>query len=175
MQPGNVLQAQIRSISVVQPPRGFPHGLQSFCADRWSEAHKQAVPLAILHDPWSEGIPEEVELRVRICSLTASVLAVYDLRLVWMHLKAALRKPGIQRRHDGLRLLFRLAVHQSIIRIATPGNARVRPGHPGIERVVQKEIGQNGTDHATLRGSLGALHQGSLRHLERRRQPSSDV
>ena len=40
---------------------------------------------------------------------------------------------------------------------------------------MQKEIGQDGTDDAALRSSLGAFHQGSVRKLKRRCQPSSDV
>jgi len=58
VQASDVIQTQLRSISVVQPPRLRPHGFESRCADRRREAHEQSVPLAILHDPRSETISE---------------------------------------------------------------------------------------------------------------------
>ena len=66
VEPGDVPQAKVGSISLVQPTRGPPHGFQSFGADRRSEAHEQAVPFAVLHHPWPEGKAEEVELHIRV-------------------------------------------------------------------------------------------------------------
>ena len=40
---------------------------------------------------------------------------------------------------------------------------------------MQKEIGEDGTDDAALRGALGAFHQGSIAELKRRCQPPSDI
>jgi hypothetical protein len=122
-----------------------------------------------------EGIPEEVKLRVRVFLLPASVLAVHYLRFVWMHFEAAHGKSVLQRCFDSQRLCFRSAVYQSIVSIAAPGNTRKRACHPDIERIVQKEIGEDRTDYSSLRSSLGPFDQVPIRLLQRSRQPSSYV
>src|SRR5208337_3023980 len=175
VQTSDILQVQFRSVSVVQPPRGLPHGLESRCTDSGREAHKQTIPSTIFHDPWSKGIPKEVKLRIRVMSFTTSVLAIDDMRLVWMHFEAARRKTIRKRHLDGISLHFGFAMYQSIVSITAPRNTRVPPCHPDIERVMQKEIGQGGTDDTPLWSSLGAIHQGSIRKLKRRYQPSPDV
>jgi hypothetical protein len=40
------------------------------------------------------------------------------------------------------------ATHQPVVRVAAPGDTRVGPRHPGIERIVQEEIGQDGAGHS---------------------------
>ena len=52
VQTSDILQVQFRSVSVVQPPRGLPHGLESRCTDSGRDAHKQTIPSTIFHDPW---------------------------------------------------------------------------------------------------------------------------
>lgn len=175
MQTSDIIQAQFRSIAVVQPSRLRPHGFESRCADRRREAHEQSVPFAILHDPRPETIAEEVELRGRILVLATSVLAIDDMRLVRVHLEAALREPLRERNPYGLRLRLALAVDQPVVRIPTPGNTRKRSRHPGVKRIVQEQIRQGGTDHAALRSSFGPLDQSSVRKLQRRRQPSPNI
>ena len=54
----------------------------------------------------------------------------------------------------------------------TPGKW---PLHPDIERVVQKEIGEQRTDHAPLRRAARPLFQGAIRPLHRRPSPARDV
>ena len=142
VQTSDILQVQFRSVSVVQPPRGLPHGLESRCTDSGREAHKQTIPSTIFHDPWSKGIPKEVKLRIRVMSFTTSVLAIDDMRLVWMHFEAARRKTIRKRHLDGISLHFGFAMYQSIVSITAPRNTRVPPCHPDIERVMQEEIGQ---------------------------------
>ena len=157
MQTSDILQLQFRSVSVVQPPRGLPHGLESRCTDSGREAHKQTIPSTIFHDPWSKGIPKEVKLRIRVMSFMTSVLAIDDMRLVWMHFEAARRKTIRKRHLDGISLHFGFAMYQSIVRITAPRNTRVPPCHPDIERVMQKEIGQGGTDDTPLWSSLPSV------------------
>src|SRR5208337_1329545 len=107
--------------------------------------------------------------------LATSVLAIDNMRLVWVDREAARRESIGKRRQDGMRLRFRFAVYQPVVGVPTPRQARKRPHHPGIERVMQKEIGQEGTDDAALWSSLGAFHQGSIAELKRRCQPASDI
>jgi len=49
VQPGDVRQAQFRSISVVQFAGCFPHGLDRRLAHRRGEAHIHAVAFAVFH------------------------------------------------------------------------------------------------------------------------------
>lgn len=67
------------------------------------------------------------------------------MRLLWMHFEATRRKTLRERRLDGQRLGLRLAVHEAVVCIATPGRARERSCHPDVERVMQKQIGEDGT------------------------------
>ena len=95
-----------------------------------------------------EGIPEEVKLRARVLLLPTSILAVHYLRFVWMHFEAAHGKPVLQRCFYSQRFRFRPAVYQPIVSIAAPRNTRKRSSYPGIERIVQKEIGEDRADHS---------------------------
>src|SRR5208283_1099365 len=104
--------------------------------------------------------------------LATSVLAIDNMRLVRVDREAARRESIGKRRQNGMRLRFRFAVYQPIIGVPTPRHAWKRPCHPGVERVMQKEIGQEGTDDAALRRSLGAFRQGSIAELKRRCQPT---
>ena len=72
-----------------------------------------------------------------------------------MHLQVALRQAGLKRDHDGLCLLLAPAMCQPVVGIPTPWKFRVCPCHPQIERIVQKQIGQYGADHAALRRAAG--------------------
>ena len=175
MLPRDFQQTQVRSISETQLTGNFPHGGESFRTDRWREPDEKLVAFRIEYSSWSEGIPEEVKLRILVPSPSPRVFAIYNLRLFWMHLEATLCKSGVQRGHHGLSIPLRPAVHQPVVSIATPWHTRERSCHPGIERVVQEEVCKNRANNSTLGGSFGAFHQGSIRQLKRRRQPSSNV
>ena len=180
MQTSDILQVQFRSVSVVQPPRGLPHGLESRCTDSGREAHKQTIPSTIFHDPWSKGIPKEVKLRIRVMSFTTSVLAIDDMRLVWMHFEAARRKTIRKRHLDGISLHFGFAMYQSIVNITAPRNTRVPPCHPDIERVMRVQKSERvraarrllaaGTSMAeaavTLSRNFGLSRRQAYRYLE---------
>src|SRR5208283_566071 len=109
------------------------------------DVHAELLSMSLQHT-----VAEEVELRVRVLLLATSVLAIDNMRLVGVDCEAARRESIGERRQDGLRLRFRFAVYQPIIGVPTPRHARKRPCHPGVERVMQKEIGQEGTDDAAL-------------------------
>ena len=147
VQSSDIFQAQMCAISIVQPTRHRAHVFQSFRTDRRAKAHKQTVPFAILDQPRPESEPEKVERRVRILFFPSDVLAINNLRFVRMHFQAALCKPGLQRRHDGLRLGFGFAMDQPVICITAPWSVGKRPRHPGIERIMQKKVCQKRTDN----------------------------
>jgi hypothetical protein len=137
VQPGDILQTQFRSISVVQLARRLPHRFERRRTNRRCEVHKQTVALAILHDPRSKGIPEKVELRIRIFPFATAVFAVDDLGLGWMQFQAALLKSGLKRLLDCLRFSLGPAMYEPVICIPTPGELWKRSLHPDIERIVQ--------------------------------------
>jgi hypothetical protein len=53
-------------------------------------------------------------------------------------------------------------MHEDIIGIALERDGRIFPLHPGIERIVQKPIGEHGADTSPLRDPLPALEQGAF-------------
>ncbi len=54
-------------------------------------------------------------------------------------------------------------------------NAWELPSHPRVECIMQKEVCQQRTDHATLWRALVTLHENTIRQLRRRLQPPLDV
>jgi len=113
--------------------------------------------------------------RLRIASLATAVLAVNDLGLCRMHLQTAFGQTKLKLGHDDLRLLLAPAMHQSVVCIPTPRKLRVCPCHPQIERIMQEQICQYGTDNPALRCTAGSLNLRAILHAHRRGQPSFDV
>ena len=74
-----------------------------------------------------------------------------------MQFQSALSQPSRQRFPYGLRLCLASSVYQPIIRIPTPGQVGKPPRHPGIERIMHKEVGQDRADNAALRGAAASL------------------
>jgi hypothetical protein len=60
-----------------------------------------------------------------------------------MEFQMALRQPCGDTRLKPVRLRCTLALRDDIIGIALEGDGRVLPLHPGIERIMQEEIGQD--------------------------------
>src|ERR1700680_1928492 len=54
-------------------------------------------------------------------------------------------------------------------------NVRRGPRHPHVERLVQKQVRQQGTDDTTLRRSRCPRDDAAVLHLHRRLQPALDV
>src|SRR6516162_6899791 len=61
------------------------------------------------------------------------------------------------------------------IGIALEQYVREVPAHPQIERIVQKEVGQEGADDPALRRPSLSPDEAPIRHLHRGFQPSVDV
>src|SRR5215813_3987854 len=54
-------------------------------------------------------------------------------------------------------------------------DARKRPRHPHVERIMQEQIGQERTEDTALRGAFRPFHQDSVRTLDRGTQPPAHV
>ncbi len=92
-----------------------------------------------------------------------------------MKRQSAVSKPPLKRCAQRPRLLLTAAVAYRIIGIALEGNARMVPTHPHVERVMEKEIRQEGTDDPALRRSSFPADEAAIRHLNGRSQPSFEV
>ena len=79
------------------------------------------------------------------------VLAIDDLGLLRVELQPTRREAFLQCGFQLLGLLLRPTVADPIIRISLERYAGKVPPHPGIERVVQKQVGQQRTDDTAIR------------------------
>jgi hypothetical protein len=80
---------------------------------------------------------------VLVLAPTVAVLAVDDPRLVGVKPQAHLPHPRGDPGQHALCLPPALAMHDNIIGIALKRAARMIPGHPHIERVVQEQVRQD--------------------------------
>jgi len=79
-----------------------------------------------------------------------------------MQFQMALRQPCGDTRLKPARLHFALAMRDDIIGITLERDGRVFPLHPGIERIMQEEIRQDGADTTALRHPLSPLDEGAI-------------
>src|SRR5204863_1037824 len=109
--------------------------------DGWGEAGEIASPP--LGQAAPEGVAEEVEAGVLEVSPAVRVLAVHDLRLHRVQLKAQGPEPlsdgGPQ--HPGL--VLGVAVRNNIICVTLERAAWELPVHPRVERIVHEQISQD--------------------------------
>jgi len=85
-----------------------------------------------------------------------------------MKLQTALLKTATDSIQHRTRFLLRPAMDDGIVRVPLESDTREVPLHPDIERVVQKETGEQRTDYAPLRRAARPLFQGAIRPLHRR-------
>ena len=147
--------------------------LLRLAADGRGETSEIASPATGQAAP--EGIAEEVEAGVPGVSPAVRVLAVHDLRLHGVQLKAQGPEPlgDGDPQHPGL--VLSVAVRNNIIRVTLERAARELPVHPHVERIMHEQISQQRRNRGTLRGSLLPGDDGPVRHLHRRFQPPGDV
>jgi hypothetical protein len=125
------------------------------------------LPAPPSRQPRPKRVAEEVELVVGMVSAPIIILAEDDLRLRRMQRQPAVREPllkGIPQRR-GLRLASAMA--DRIIGIALEWDVGIVPRHPHVERIVEKEIGQEGADDPTLRCPSFSCDAAPVRHLHR--------
>src|SRR5919201_3459749 len=115
---------------------------------------------------------EKVEMDVGEVAPPVHILAVDNLRLLRMQHQLAGRKAVSNRTPECPRLLGALAVTDDVVRVPLEWDARKRPRHPRIERVMQEQVRQQGRDPPTLRRSRRARHDATVLHLHWRLQPA---
>src|SRR6185437_13520943 len=144
----------------MQPPAADdpPVTLALVVADRREEVDELAATLTP-GQPRTERVPQEREALVLVGAAARRVLAVHDAGLVLVELKPALRQPLSDRGPQLPGLAFACGVDNHVIAIALEPHARVFPGEPRVERVMQEHVGEQGRDRRTLRSSAIPLDQ----------------
>src|SRR5215813_12582423 len=132
-------------------------------------------PALLAHHSWPERVAEKVELKGRMVLAPTLILAIDDFRLFRMQRQSAFSKPRRKSSPQCCGLVFITTVTDRIIGIALEQYVREVPAHPQIERIVQKEIGQEVTDDPALRRPSLSPDEAPIRHLHRGFQPSVDV
>ena len=86
--------------------------------------------------------------------------------------KSVFQVHGIDAKGD---VVIRRQVTNDVIRVALERDVRKRSRHPHIERIMQKQIRQDGAYDPSLRGACRARHDAAVLHLHRSLQPAFDV
>src|SRR5271165_4756568 len=172
--PGQVVERLVAALMKRPASDRLPDRLESLVAGRRAERDAEGTP-SPSRQPRPECVAEEIELVVRVVSAPVIILAVDDFRLLGMKRQSAVSEPPLKRCAQCPRLLLTAAVAYRIIGIALEGDARMVPTHPHVERVMEKEIRQEGTDDPALRRSSFSADEAAICHLNRRSQPSFEV
>ena len=93
--------------------------------------------------------PQERKRREPVGQSAVSVLAVHHFRLVGMQSQPDLFHPVPDRGHQSPGLAFGHTVHDHVVGITLEPNVRVLPDHPGVERVVHEQVGQQRRDDSS--------------------------
>src|SRR5215472_8258183 len=151
----------------------IPDFLLRLLRDGWYETTKDPFPSICFPRPKRK--PQKIKLLVSVSLLPIGILAIDHFRLLRMQFQPTLLPPC--RYFDTHQVRFSLcsAMVDDVVRVPLERQMRPVPPHPLIKRVVQKQIGQQGADHSSLRSALLTLQQISLFLLRRRFQPSLNV
>lgn len=120
------------------------------------------VALPINTSTWAKRVAQKIKADSRVLLRTTPVLAVHDTRLVGVDLQSALQKPFGDPFQDVFRLATAATMQQSIVGVTAEGNSWHLASDPGIECVVQKQVGQHRTHDTSLRGALMTFRQRAI-------------
>jgi len=138
------------------------------------------VALPINTSTRAKRVAQKIKADSRVLLRTTPVLTVHDTRLVGVpspsciNGQTALQKPFGDPFHDVFRLATTAAMQQAIVGVTTERNMWHLASDPGIECVVQKQVGQHRT-HDPLGSALMTFCQRAIGLLHRNLQPTLDV
>jgi hypothetical protein len=155
-------------------PHGIAYRFCGFVADCRIKSDEKCTP-PVFRSPGPKRIAQEIKLLLRIISSPIIIFTVNNPRLLQVKLQSTFRKPLFNRHPKSFRFGFAPTVTNPIIGIPLEGNPRIPPLHPHIERIMQKEIRKQGTDHPSLRSPFLPMNQAAILQLHRGLQPSLDV
>src|SRR5664279_6484077 len=152
----------------MQPPASdlFPNRLPHFVGNGRAEVDKELAE-PILRSPWLKTIAQKIDLLVRVSPPPVTIPAIDDLRLLRMKLQPTFLHARGYRCSHLLRLRFCPAMHDGIVSVPFESHMRILAPHPHVERIMQKQIRQQGRDHAALRRTLPTFSQSALLVLRR--------
>jgi hypothetical protein len=171
---GELGEAQLGASVQLPPAHGAAEPFQGLLADR-REERGEHVPPRTPGCAGPERVPQEREGRVLPGATPAAVLAVHDPGLVGMQPQPDLGHPVPDRPAHILRLASADAVHHAVVGVALELDGGEPPGHPGVERVMQKQVRQHGRDRRSLWGTAVSLLQGAVRMLHGGGKPPLDA
>jgi hypothetical protein len=144
--PGQVVERLVAALMKRPASDRLPDRLESLIAGRRAERDAEGTPPPS-RQPRPEWVAEKIELLVGVVSAPVIILAVDDFRLLGMK-RHAFHKPSLKLCAQRPRLRLTAAVADRIIGIALERDGRMVPAHLHVERVVEKEIRQEGTDYS---------------------------
>src|SRR6516164_1751527 len=154
---------QIRPTATIEVP--CPNLLADRLARRNTDGRGEAheVASAAFSQAPPEGVAQEVKAGVLRFPWPVRVLAGHDPRLLGMQLETERPEPGGDRVAQRAGLILRITVSDNVIRIPLKGTARELPNHPGIERVMHEQVGQQWGNRRPLRGPLISRYKSPVR------------
>ena len=163
---GEIVESLLTTQGQTPTPDRLPHRYGGPGTDRWREVNN-ILPLAILRPSWAKRLPQEIEALLGGRTPPVGIFAIHNVCLVRMQFQMALRQPRGDARLKPARLRFTLAMRDEVIGRALEGDGRLFPAHPGIERIMQEEIGKDRAHTAPLRDPLSPLDEGAILVLHR--------
>jgi len=118
-------------------------GTRCRSADTGTEVDEVLTP-PILRSSRLKHVPKKIELLLRVVPTPVIIFAVDDLRLLRMKLQSALSKTAFESNSEEFSLLLTDTVAESIIGETFKGDVGIMLRHPAVERVMKKEVGQQG-------------------------------
>src|SRR6267378_3725918 len=172
--PCQILQGLVASSVECPPTNRLPYCLQRLWTSRGQERDTELTP-APDSRPRTKLVSEKVERLDRIISLTVSIPAVDELRLLRMQNQPAGPETALQGAPQCPSLLGTSTMADEVVRISFEWDAGKVPHHPHVEGVVQEQIREARAYHPTLRSSRRTRYDAAILHLYRSLQPALDV
>src|ERR1700674_492132 len=170
--PCQILQGLVASSVECPPTNRLPYCLQRLWTSRGQERDTELTP-APDSRPRTKLVSEKVERLDRIISLTVSIPAVDELRLLRMQNQPAGPETALQGAPQFPSLLGTSTMADEVVRISFEWDAWKVPHHPHVEGVVQEQIGEARAYHPTLRSSRRTRYDAAILHLYRSLQPAA--
>jgi len=143
------------------PPRSRRPG-----TDRWG-AVDTVLPPAMLRPSWTKRRAQKVKAGVRTGIASIRILTGHDGCLVGLQCQGALGQPGREARLAPACWRVTLAMRAASLGRALAGDGRLFPLQPGLERVMQEAMGEDGAAPTALRPPLSPLDARAILALHR--------
>jgi hypothetical protein len=131
----------------------LPYRLSGFVADSWTEIDK-ILSLAASRKTRPEREPQKVKALVGIVALSVAAFTIDNLCLLQIQFQSTFSQSALDSCQQELGLLLAHTVADYVIGITFKRYFRKMSLHPPIQCIVQKKIGKQSTDDATLRRPL---------------------